>query len=66
MGIAVVAIVAGVIVPKFLNVQSQANATVTQQMADELNKTYGNWKASGGITGASPYTGGQTTPLPLR
>ena len=58
LGIAVVAIVAAVIVPKFLSIQSQANATVAQQMAAELNNTYGSWKAAGGVlTGPTANAG---------
>jgi prepilin-type N-terminal cleavage/methylation domain-containing protein len=59
LGIAVIAIVAAVIVPKFLSVQSQANNAVMQQMSDQLTSTYANWKAAGGsITGlTTAYTG---------
>ena len=52
----ILAVIAGVVVPKLLNVQSQANATIAQQMADQLNKTYAEWKASGGtLSGNTPY-----------
>jgi hypothetical protein len=36
------------IVPQFMRVQKQAQDTVAQQIASELNHTFANWQASGG------------------
>lgn len=55
VAIGILAIVAGVVVPKFLNVQSQAEDTVAKQIQSELNTTYANWKASGGTVTGIPY-----------
>jgi prepilin-type N-terminal cleavage/methylation domain-containing protein len=48
VALSVVALVAAIIVPQFMTVQKQAQDTVAQQMASELNHTFANWQASGG------------------
>lgn len=57
VGISVVAIVAAVIIPRFLNVQTQADNTIAKQIQDELNTTYASWKASGGLSTATTNYG---------
>jgi prepilin-type N-terminal cleavage/methylation domain-containing protein len=53
IAIGVLAIVAALIIPKFLNVKSQAQDSVAKQMADQLNTTYANWRASGGTVNST-------------
>jgi prepilin-type N-terminal cleavage/methylation domain-containing protein len=55
VALGILAIAAAIIVPAYLNVQSQAKATVIQQMADQLNKTYADWRAAGGIVSGVPH-----------
>ena len=48
VALAVLAVVAGIIVPKFLNVRNQAAQTIVAQNIAELNATYQKWTALGG------------------
>jgi prepilin-type N-terminal cleavage/methylation domain-containing protein len=55
LALSVLAVVAAIVVPQYLNVQSQAVNTVADQMSKELNNTYANWKASGGVITGTPF-----------
>ncbi len=54
VALSVLTLVAAIIVPRFLNIQQTARDVVAQQMASELNNTYGNWLAGGGKIGSNP------------
>lgn len=48
MALGVLGIVAAVLVPRFLNLKGMAAETTAVAMANELNRAYGNWLATGG------------------
>jgi len=56
VALAVLSLVAAIIVPKFLNVQSRAQDTVAQQMAGELTHTFAAWQAGGGTISSNATT----------
>jgi prepilin-type N-terminal cleavage/methylation domain-containing protein len=49
IAIALLGLVAAILIPRFLNIQAQAQDAVAQQMASQLNTVYANWKAAGGV-----------------
>ncbi|MGD0904731.1 MAG: prepilin-type N-terminal cleavage/methylation domain-containing protein [Terracidiphilus sp.] len=63
VALAIIALVAALIVPKFMNVQQAAKDTVAQQMASELNHVYANWVGSGGTVGSNVLTSDLLTVL---
>jgi len=51
VALSILAVVAAVIVPRFLNVRSQAAATVLAAQLAQLNHTYNQWTSLGGADG---------------
>jgi prepilin-type N-terminal cleavage/methylation domain-containing protein len=49
VALSILGVVATVVVPKFLNLKNQAVSEAAQQVQSQLNTTYANWKASGGV-----------------
>lgn len=56
LALGVVSLLGALIVPKYLSVNTQAQAVVAAQIASQLNSTYGQWAASGGIAGSAALT----------
>ena len=63
IALAVLALAAAIVVPRYLNMQTQAQDAVATSMADELNHVYGNWKSSGGVITGTPTLAGILTML---
>jgi len=57
VSLAILAVVAALIVPRFLNIRSQAEITLANQAVGELNNTYNQWISLGGRTDPSWWTG---------
>jgi prepilin-type N-terminal cleavage/methylation domain-containing protein len=53
IALAIVAIVAAIVVPRYTNIKNEAEAATAQQMSSELNNTYANWKVNGGAVTSS-------------
>ncbi len=52
VALSILAVVAAIIVPRLLNLQSQADAAVAQQMQSQINTTYAQWRDAGGTVSA--------------
>jgi type IV pilus assembly protein PilA len=51
VALSIIGVVAALVVPNLLGVQSAATATVAQQIQNELNQSLGQWKDAGGQMG---------------
>ncbi len=56
VALSVLALVAAIIVPRFLGIRQSAQDAVAQQMASELNRTFATWQDSGGTIGSNAMT----------
>jgi len=63
VALSILAVVAAIVVPRFLDIQRQAKDTVAAQMASQLNHTYAEWIASGGSVGGNVATADLLTVL---
>lgn len=55
LGTISLALVFAVILPKFLNLQKLSSDCVAGEIANQLNRTYASWKASGGTVSGVSY-----------
>jgi prepilin-type N-terminal cleavage/methylation domain-containing protein len=55
VALCIIAIIAAIAIPVYSTVQVQAEDTVAQQMQEELNNTYANWKTNGGSITGTPF-----------
>jgi type II secretory pathway pseudopilin PulG len=53
VALSILAIVAAIIVPSLLNVQSQSYTATAGQIASQLNTLYAEWQSDGGVAGSS-------------
>lgn len=58
VALSILAVVAAIIVPKFMNVRNQAVATVVTAQAQQIQQTVQNFISLGGAIGANPDEGG--------
>jgi prepilin-type N-terminal cleavage/methylation domain-containing protein len=56
IALSVIAIVGAIVVPQYIGLQDKAKDVAAKAMADELNHTYANWVAAGGVNGSKAIT----------
>jgi prepilin-type N-terminal cleavage/methylation domain-containing protein len=56
VALAVLSIVAAIVVPNYIGLQTQAKDIAAKAMADNLNSTYANWIAAGGQSASGAKT----------
>ena len=56
VALAILAIVSAIVVPKFLNLRSQASDTALQATVAEIQNAYNNWQALGGVINTTDWS----------